>query len=218
MRLILLGPPGAGKGTQAQVVAKNLGIPHISTGDMFRDAISRGTELGRQAESYLQKGLLVPDAVTVGLVQERLNLPDCRKGFLLDGFPRTVVQARELDSYLEEGGNKPLNGVINIEVPYGELKERLTGRRVCSRCGATYHIHHNPPVAGDKCDVCGSDLLQRSDDTEEVVDRRLAVYREQTAPLIDYYSQKGLLINIDGSRDIPVVTAAIGRALGQDWQ
>lgn len=216
MRLILLGPPGAGKGTQAQEISKRLGIPHISTGDMFREAIKAGTELGRQAERYLKDGLLVPDNVTVGLVQERLGQPDCRQGFLLDGFPRTVAQAQEFDHWLE-GREQVLDAVINIEVPGSELMARLTGRRVCRQCGVTYHIRYNPPASG-KCDVCGGELVQRTDDTEAVVSKRLAVYMEQTAPLIAYYRQRELLKEVDGSKDIPEVTRAIGQVLGRDWQ
>lgn len=216
MRLILLGPPGAGKGTQAQEISKRLGIPHISTGDMFREAIKAGTELGRQAERYLKDGLLVPDNVTVGLVQERLGQPDCRQGFLLDGFPRTVAQAQEFDHWLE-GREQVLDAVINIEVPGSELMARLTGRRVCRQCGVTYHIRYNPPASG-KCDVCGGELVQRTDDTEAVVSKRLAVYMEQTAPLIAYYQQRELLKEVDGSKDIPEVTRAIGQVLGRDWQ
>jgi len=216
MRLILLGPPGAGKGTQAQEISKRLGVSHISTGDMFREAIKAGTKLGRQAERYLKGGLLVPDTVTVGLVQERLGQPDCRQGFLLDGFPRTVAQAQELDLWLV-GREQALDAVINIEVPGSELMARLTGRKVCRRCGATYHTRYNPPASG-KCDVCGGELVQRTDDTEAVVSKRLAVYMEQTAPLIAYYRQRGLLREVDGSKDIPEVTRAIGQVLGRDWQ
>ncbi|NLW08181.1 MAG: adenylate kinase [Clostridia bacterium] len=216
MRLVLLGPPGAGKGTQAQEISKRLGVPHISTGDMFREAIKAGTELGRQAEQYLRGGLLVPDAVTVGLVQERLGKADCSNGYLLDGFPRTVAQAEELTSWLESR-QEGLDAVINIEVPAEELLVRLTGRRVCSQCGATYHIRYNRP-SGDKCDQCNGELKQRSDDTEAVVSKRLEVYRKQTAPLLAYYRKNGLLKEVDGTRDITEVTRAIGQLLGQDWQ
>ncbi|KYH33671.1 adenylate kinase [Neomoorella mulderi] len=217
MRLVLLGPPGAGKGTQAGVISERLGVPHISTGDMFRRAIKEGTELGRQAEKYLQSGGLVPDAVTIGLVQERLSQPDCRQGFLLDGFPRTVAQAEALDAWLA-GRKEKLDAVIDIEVPREELLERLTGRRVCRQCGATYHLQYNPPAEAGKCDVCGGELVQRADDTAATVSKRLDVYREQTAPLIAYYRQRGRLKEIDGSQDIAAVTRAIGTALGRDWQ
>ncbi|BCV23124.1 adenylate kinase [Moorella sp. Hama-1] len=217
MRLVLLGPPGAGKGTQAAAISQRLAIPHISTGDMFRAAIREGTPLGRRAEAYLKEGGLVPDEVTVGLVQERLEQPDCRAGFLLDGFPRTVAQAEALDAWLAGRGEK-LDAVIDIEVPRDDLLERLTGRRVCPRCGATYHVRYNPPAAAGKCDACGGELIQRADDTEETVSKRLDVYTRQTSPLIAYYRQRGLLREIDGSQAIPAVTLAVGQALGRDWQ
>ncbi|WP_338818576.1 Adenylate kinase [Moorella thermoacetica] len=217
MRLVLLGPPGAGKGTQAREINQRLDIPHISTGDMFREAIKRGTPLGRQAEVYIKGGRLVPDEVTIGLVQERLVQPDCRNGFLLDGFPRTVAQAEALDSWLSSRGER-LDAVIDIEVPRDALLERLTGRRVCRQCGATYHVRYNPPAVPGKCDACGQDLVQRADDTEATVNKRLDVYNEQTAPLVNYYRQRGLLKEIDGSQAIPAVILAIGRALGRDWQ
>ncbi|MDN5325409.1 MAG: adenylate kinase [Moorella sp. (in: firmicutes)] len=217
MRLVLLGPPGAGKGTQAREISQRLAIPHISTGDMFREAIKGGTPLGRQAEAYIKDGRLVPDEVTIGLVQERLARPDCRDGFLLDGFPRTVAQAEALDTWLA-GRQEGLDAVIDIEVPRDALLERLTGRRVCRQCGATYHVRYNPPAVEGKCDICGQDLVQRADDTEATVSRRLDVYTGQTAPLINYYRQRSLLKEIDGRQDIPAVTLAIGRALGRDWQ
>lgn len=217
MRLVLLGPPGAGKGTQAGIICKRLDIPHISSGDMFRQAIKEGTELGRRAEQYLQSGNLVPDAVTVGLVQERLSKADCRRGFLLDGFPRTVPQAEALDAWLESR-NERLEAVIDIEVPREELLRRLTGRRICSQCGATYHLQYNPPRETGKCDICGGLLIQRDDDTVATVEKRLEVYKEQTEPLIVYYRRRGLLREIDGSGDIRAVTTAIGAALGRDWR
>lgn len=215
--MVLLGPPGAGKGTQAALICKHLGIPHISTGDMFRQAIKEGTELGRQAEKYLQSGGLVPDDVTIGLIQERLSQSDCRQGFLLDGFPRTVAQAEALDAWLA-GRKEKLDAVIDIEVPREELMARLTGRRVCRQCGATYHLQYNPPAEAGKCDVCGGELIQRADDTAATVGKRLDVYNEQTAPLITYYRQRGLLKEIEGSGDIAAVSRAIGAALGRDWQ
>ncbi|MGI9860722.1 adenylate kinase [Moorella naiadis] len=217
MRLVLLGPPGAGKGTQAAAISQRLNILHISTGDMFRAAIKEGTPLGRRAEAYLQAGSLVPDEVTIGLVQERLEQQDCRAGFLLDGFPRTVVQAEALDAWLASRVEK-LDAVIDIEVPRDDLLERLTGRRVCPRCGATYHVRYNPPAVAGKCDNCGGELIQRADDTEATVSKRLDVYTQQTAPLITYYRQRGLLQEIDGSQAIPAVTLAVGKALGRDWR
>lgn len=217
MRLVLLGPPGAGKGTQAREISQRLAIPHISTGDMFREAIKGRSPLGCQAEAYIKSGRLVPDEVTVGLVQERLVQSDCRNGFLLDGFPRTVAQAEALDAWLE-GRAEKLDVVIEIVVPRDDLMVRLTGRRVCRECGATYHVRYNPSAVPGKCDACGGDLIQRADDSEATVSKRLEVYTEQTAPLVNYYRQRGILKEIDGSQAIPEVTLAIGRALGRDWQ
>jgi len=215
MRLILVGPPGAGKGTQAEVLTKKLAIPHISTGDMFRKALKEQTPLGMEAKRYMDAGQLVPDSVTIGIVKERLAQPDCAKGFLLDGFPRTIPQADALEETLKELGVK-LGGVINIQVDRNELLARLTGRRVCSACGATYHVISNPSKAGDKCQNCQGDLIQRSDDTEATVVNRLNVYDQQTAPLVDYYQKKGLLINIDGSQPVDEVTRQILQALGRE--
>ncbi|MFY9174093.1 MAG: adenylate kinase [Peptococcia bacterium] len=217
MRLILVGPPGAGKGTQAEVLITKLAIPHISTGDMFRQAIKDQTPLGIEAKGYMDAGKLVPDSVTIGLVKERLAQADCANGFLLDGFPRTIPQADALEATLNELGVK-LDGVINIDVDRKELMARLTGRRVCSACGATYHITANPSKAGDKCDKCQGELIQRSDDTEATVGKRLSVYDEQTAPLVDYYEKKGLLLNIDGSQSVGEVTREILKSLGRDSQ
>lgn len=216
MRIILLGPPGAGKGTQAEVLVKKLSIPHISTGDMFRNAIKEGTELGKKAKEYMDSGQLVPDEVTVGIVQERISQNDCQGGFLLDGFPRTVAQAEALDGILAEMQTQ-LDAVISIEVPKEKLVARLTGRRVCRKCGATYHMEFNPPGQDGICDKCGEELYQRSDDTEETVLNRLSVYENQTAPLIEYYSQKGLLKKIDGDNPIEQVLVKIGESLGRNW-
>ncbi len=216
MKLLLMGPPGAGKGTQAEVLTQKLSIPHISTGDMFRKAIKDGTELGRKAKEYIDAGKLVPDEVTVGIVRERLAEPDCERGFLLDGFPRTVNQAEALDEILNELGIK-LDAVINIEVPRGKLLDRLTGRRICKSCGATYHVTFNPPKEANQCDVCGGELYQRSDDTVETVANRLDVYAKQTAPLIEYYQKQGLLENINGDQEIKAVLKEIGERLGRDW-
>ncbi|MDD4751984.1 MAG: adenylate kinase [Desulfitobacteriaceae bacterium] len=216
MRIILLGPPGAGKGTQAEVLVKKLSIPHISTGDMFRNAIKEGTELGKKAKGYMDSGQLVPDEVTVGIVQERISQNDCQGGFLLDGFPRTVSQAEALDGILAEM-QTGLDAVISIEVPKEKLVTRLTGRRVCRKCGATYHMEFNPPGQDGACDKCSGELYQRSDDTEETVLNRLSVYENQTAPLIEYYSQKGLLKKIDGDKPIDQVLVKIGESLGRNW-
>ena len=215
MRLILVGPPGAGKGTQAEVLTKKLAIPHISTGDMFRKALKEQTPLGMEAKGYMDAGQLVPDSVTIGIVKERLAQSDCADGFLLDGFPRTIPQADALEDTLLELGVK-IDGVINIQVDHSELLARLTGRRVCSACGATYHVISNPSKAGDKCQGCQAVLIQRSDDTEATVDNRLNVYNQQTAPLVEYYQKKGILLNIDGSESVEKVTSQILNALGKD--
>jgi Adenylate kinase (EC 2.7.4.3) len=208
LNLLIMGPPGAGKGTQAEVLVKELQITHISTGDMFRNAIKEGTEMGKKAKEYMDRGELVPDEVVVGMVKDRLSQPDCAKGFLLDGFPRTLAQARALDETLQSMGIK-LDGVINIDVPRERLMARLTGRRVCKNCGASYHILFNPPQTPGKCNACGGDLYQRSDDNEEAVANRLDVYEAQTQPLIEYYQEKGLLKNINGDQEISKVLADI---------
>ena len=201
MRLVLLGPPGAGKGTQASAIVKKYNIPHISTGDIFRANIKEGTDLGKKAKEYMDKGLLVPDELVVSLVEDRLNKADCDNGFLLDGFPRTVYQAEALDSVLSSKGIK-LDRVVNIEADSKVLIERAIGRRICKECGATYHIKFHPPKVEGKCDNDGTSLFQRDDDVEETVATRIKVYLEQTKPLIDYYNQKGLILNIDGTKPI----------------
>lgn len=215
MRMILMGPPGAGKGTQAEMLTGKLGIPHISTGDMFRAAIKNGTELGNKAKSFLDAGQLVPDEVTVGIVRERLNQPDCATGFLLDGFPRTVAQADALGQILAEMGTR-LDIAINIEVGRNELLSRMTGRRVCRSCGATYHVVFNPSREGSTCDKCRGELYQRADDTEATVANRLDVYERQTEPLIRYYRDQGLLHSIDGSQPVEAVFREILALLGSE--
>lgn len=215
MRLLLVGPPGAGKGTQAAMICTKLGIPHISTGAMFREAMAKGTKQGQKAKEYIEAGQLVPDDVTVEIVKERLMESDCSQGFLLDGFPRTVAQAQVLDGILEELGIK-LDKVISIELPEEKILERLTGRRVCTKCGATYHIKYNPPLQEGKCNECQSDLIQRSDDTEATVKRRLVVYREETAPVITFYDKKELVCHIDGDKPISQVLNSVGQCIGRD--
>ena len=212
MKLMIMGPPGAGKGTQAERMVKELAITHISTGDMFRAAIKAGTEMGKKAKEYMDKGQLVPDEVVVGMVGDRLSQPDCAKGFLLDGFPRTVAQADSLSKTITDLGIK-LNGVINIEVPRERLMARLTGRRVCKQCGASFHVIFNAPKQESVCDSCSGELYQRSDDNEETVSNRLNVYEAQTQPLIDYYKERGLLLNVNGDQDINLVLKEVMVAL-----
>ena len=204
MKLVILGPPGAGKGTQAEYIVDKYNIPHISTGDIFRENIKNNTELGKKAKSYMDKGLLVPDELVIALVEDRLNKDDAKDGFLLDGFPRTVAQAVSLDSILDKN-NERLTKVINISVDSEILIERAVGRRVCKTCGMTYHVKFNPPKEDGICDKDGTKLIQRDDDTEETVKTRISVYFDQTAPLIDYYRAQNLLIDIDGAKDIDKV-------------
>lgn len=213
MNIVLMGLPGAGKGTQAEKIVDKYGIPHISTGDMFRAAIKGGTELGLKAKSFMDNGDLVPDEVTIGIVRERLSEEDCVKGFLLDGFPRTVAQAEALENILADLGKK-MNYVININVDKDILMERLTGRRICKECGATYHLVFNPPTEEGVCDRCGGELYQRADDNEETVQNRLDVNIKQTQPLLAYYEDKGYLKNIDGQQDIHRVFDDIDELLG----
>ncbi|MBO1005202.1 adenylate kinase [Pseudogracilibacillus auburnensis] len=201
MHLILMGLPGAGKGTQAEKINEKYHIPHISTGDMFRLAIKEGTPLGKKAKQYLDEGALVPDEVTNGIVEERLSKADCEKGFLLDGFPRTIPQAEALRDITTKL-NKKLDYVIHVDVPEEKLLERLTGRRVCPVCGATYHVVYNPPEQEGICDKDGAELIQREDDTIETVQKRLAVNMEQTKPLLDYYEKQGILVTVNGDQDI----------------
>ncbi|MFC0013860.1 MULTISPECIES: adenylate kinase [Allobacillus] len=213
MNLILMGLPGAGKGTQAEKIVEKYAIPHISTGDMFRSAIKEGTALGNEAKTYMDKGGLVPDEVTIGIVKERLSKPDCEKGFLLDGFPRTVAQAEALETLLNEL-NTRLDYVLHVQVPTEKLIERLTGRRICPTCGATYHVEFNPPKQEGICDNDGTELIQREDDQPETVKNRLDVNIEQTQPLLDFYEDKGYLVAIDGDQDIDEVFNKIDETIG----
>ena len=208
MRLVLLGPPGSGKGTQAQMLAARFHIPHISTGDIFRKNLGSGTELGLLAQGYMNKGLLVPDDVTGAMVKERLGEADAQGGFILDGFPRTLVQGEMFDAMLAQLG-KDLNAVFYLAVPRSVLVERLTGRRVCSGCGKPYHLAFDPPRVKEVCDACGAPLEQRADDREDTVLRRLGVYDEETAPLVAYYGAKGVLWTFDGELSVKAVTANI---------
>lgn len=212
MRIILLGPPGAGKGTQAARIIEKYDIPHISTGDIFRKNIKEQTDLGKKAKEYIDQGQLVPDELTVGLVSDRLAQDDCKDGFMLDGFPRNVTQAVHLDEFLRGEGIK-LDSVINIEVDKEKLVRRIVGRRICKECGATFHIEFNPVKKDGICDLCGGELMQRADDTEETVSKRIQVYLDQTTPLIDYYSTQGIIDDIDGDQDIDKVFEDISAAL-----
>lgn len=212
MEIIMMGAPGAGKGTQAAYLSKKYNIPQISTGDMFRAAVSEGTELGKQAAAFMAAGKLVPDEVTIGIVRERLAKADCEKGFILDGFPRTVEQATALEKILAEQG-KNLTLAINIAVPVEDLVERAVGRRICRKCGATYHVKFKPSVKENVCDECGGELYQRGDDTAETMAKRLGVYEASTRPLIEYYKAAGKYAEADGRQPIASVTAALTEIL-----
>lgn len=205
MQVILMGPPGAGKGTQAAELVKKFSIPQISTGDMFRAAVKEGTELGKKAEACMKSGALVPDEVTIGIVRERLAKEDCANGFILDGFPRTVEQADALEKILSDLG-KNLSAVLNIHVPAEDLIERAVGRRICKKCGSTYHVKFNAPKVDSVCDNCGGELYQRADDNSETMKNRLGVYEDSTRPLIEYYKKVGKYTEIDGRQPIGKVT------------
>jgi adenylate kinase len=207
-----MGPPGAGKGTQAERMTKDFALLHISTGEIFRNAVKEGTEMGKKAKEYMDKGLLVPDEIVVGIVKERLSRPDCAGGVLLDGFPRTVEQAEALDEVMQDL-NMKIDAAISVDVNEEELINRLTGRRVCRNCGATYHLKFNPPKVRNICDHCSGELYQRSDDTIDTVKERLAVYNKQTLPMIEYYQRKNLFVSVDGSQSINQVYSVISAHL-----
>ncbi len=213
MRLVLLGAPGAGKGTQAKILVEKYGIPQISTGDLLRAAVAAGTALGKEAKSYMDKGELVPDSVVLGMVEERLKQDDCKKGYILDGFPRNTKQAEALDNMLSSL-NMPLTAAISVDVPFEDLMKRLTGRRTCKACGQMYNIYFNPPSKEGICDKCGGELFQRDDDKEETIKKRLEVYNAQTAPLIDYYKGKGILKSVEGTGSIDEIFNKVCAALG----
>ncbi|AAO37040.1 adenylate kinase [Clostridium tetani] len=213
MNIILLGPPGAGKGTQAKLISEKYSIPHISTGDIFRKNISNKTPLGMEAKSYMDKGQLVPDELTIEIVKDRLGEEDCKNGFLLDGFPRTVKQAEALDEFLQNKSSKT-DAALLIDVPQELILERMTGRRVCGECGASYHIKFITPKTEGVCDLCGGKLVQRKDDTKETVLERLEVYSKQTQPLIEYYKNKNVLLALDGTKEKNEVFENISNVLG----
>ncbi len=213
MKIIMLGAPGAGKGTQAKMIAEKYMVPHISTGDIFRANIKNGTELGMEAKKYMDQGLLVPDELTVRILLDRVAQEDCKNGYVLDGFPRTIPQAQVLDEALIKLGDK-IDFAIDVDVPDDNIVRRMSGRRACLTCGATYHIEHIPPKKEGICDVCGSELVLRDDDKAETVKNRLDVYHKQTQPLIDFYTEKGVLKTVDGTLPMNEVFAAITAILG----
>ncbi|HIX60454.1 MAG TPA: adenylate kinase [Candidatus Blautia gallistercoris] len=214
MRIIMLGAPGAGKGTQAKKIAEKYGIPHISTGDIFRANIKNGTELGKKAKTYMDQGLLVPDELVCDLVVDRVQQPDCENGYVLDGFPRTIPQAEALDEALKSLGSA-IDYAIDVDVPDENIVNRMGGRRACVKCGATYHVVYNAPKVEDVCDACGDKLILREDDKPETVQKRLAVYHEQTQPLIDYYTTAGVMKRVDGTQDMEDVFRSIVAILGE---
>lgn len=213
MKIIMLGAPGAGKGTQAKKIAEKYQIPHVSTGDIFRSNIKEGTQLGRKAKEYMDQGALVPDELTIGMLMDRIQQEDCRNGYVLDGFPRTIPQAESLQNAITEMGQK-IDFAINVHVPDENIINRMSGRRACISCGATYHIVYNPSKVPGICDVCGSELVLRDDDKPETVKKRLAVYHDQTRPLIDYYKEAGVLVNVDGTQELNKVFSDITVILG----
>jgi len=212
VRIIMLGPPGAGKGTQAKKLSAEFNILAVSTGDIFRRAVQEGTTMGKKAKEYMDKGLLVPDDIVVGIVEERLRQPDLARGFILDGFPRTISQAGSLEQILQRDG-KSIDAVVNIQVPRDELIERFTGRRACKSCGASYHVKFNPPERPGICDVCGNQLITRPDDEPDTVKKRMEEYEQKTAPLIEFYRIRHLLVNIDGEKPIDEVYRDIAERL-----
>lgn len=214
MKIIMLGAPGAGKGTQAKMIAAKYNIPHISTGDIFRANIKNNTELGKKAKEYMDQGLLVPDELTCDLVTDRIQQDDCANGFILDGFPRTIPQAEALDKALT-GLGQAMDYAIDVDVPDENIVNRMSGRRACLKCGATYHIVTIPPKQEGICDNCGSEIVQRDDDKPETVQKRLQVYHDQTQPLIDFYNNKGILKSVDGTKDLDVVFDSIKAILGE---
>lgn len=214
MKIVMLGAPGAGKGTQAKMIAEKYGIPHVSTGDIFRANIKNGTELGKEAKQYMDQGKLVPDELTVKILLDRVARDDCKNGYVLDGFPRTIPQANVLDEALTKLGDK-IDYAVNVDVPDENIINRMGGRRACVACGATYHVVYNVPRTEGICDVCGKELIIRDDDRPETVKNRLNVYHEQTQPLIDFYAKKGVLKSVDGTADMKDVFAAIVEILGE---
>lgn len=213
MKIVMLGAPGAGKGTQAAMICEKYEIPHISTGDIFRSNIKNGTELGKKAKAFMDEGKLVPDELTIQLLLDRVAKDDCAKGYVLDGFPRTIPQAEVLTQALAKSGEK-VDFAIDVDVPDENIVHRMSGRRSCPKCGASYHISFIPPKKEGICDVCGSELIQRNDDKAETVKKRLSVYHEQTQPLIDYYKEAGVLHTVDGTKDAKDVFADITAILG----
>lgn len=215
MKIVMLGAPGAGKGTQAKRIAAKFSIPHISTGDIFRANIKNNTPLGAKAKSYMDKGELVPDELVIELIMDRFAQDDCVNGYVLDGFPRTIPQAEELDKALKSV-NDNLDYAINVEVPDDNIINRMSGRRACVNCGATYHIVHNPPKVENECDTCNGELILRDDDKPETVKNRLDVYHTQTEPLLKYYTEKGILYTVDGTQDMDTVFDSICKIVGNE--